>query len=173
MGTWSEKFEAIFVKTFADVDVSRVATANFTGDGNAVDRILTMSNHVVDSGWVQSGVSTLVTTQDFDYIELSAHAFYDQATDAAEQRISPELQIRMTVAGVATVLQTASTGYQRHISEHNNSSNSIPVTIRNVPTGARFQVIGQEGSSSQTGIVDVTTGTFSAKGINKVSVRTN
>lgn len=149
------------------VDQSQLVTGEFTGDGNADGVLFTMVNRDLEGGWALAGPNGVRLNTAADFIEIEAMAFYDQDVSNQEQRIAPSLEVLMN----GNVIQTSATGYQRHTNNHDNSSNTLIRRIKNVPSGALFQIRARNGNDIQDEDVPVTLGTFSVKAVNRVAVK--
>lgn len=148
----------------AVVDRSSIATAGVTGDANQPNVIQTLTQTRADTGLTIAG-NAVTNSIGGDYVEIHAQEYFQQPQAATFARINPELELLKNGAVVAT----SASGYQRHATGHNSSSNSISWTDPNPAAGDTYQLRSQQGSN-QNDILNIDLGTLSVKVVEKVNV---
>lgn len=136
-----------------------LAAASVSGDGNQPNTILTLTSTRADAGWSIAG-NAASFSGNADRIRIEAMAFYDQVNSNGEQRIAPVLELLKN----GTVVAKSATGYQRHFSNHHDSSNTIVYTDPNPGSNPQYQLRAQQGSD-QNEVVQVDIGHFTLEAI--------
>ena len=155
---------ASLIQTTIDVDQSFVAKANVTGDANQPNVIQTLASQRADAGLTIAG-NVITNNIGGDYVEIDVVEYFQQNNNAAYQRINPELQLLKNGAVVAT----SASGYQRHATGHDSSSNSIGYVDHNPAVGDTWQLRSQQGST-QNDVLNIDIGRFSVTVTEKVTV---
>lgn len=146
-----------------------IAQASLVGqDGNQANVPLTLASDQVTIG---SGLSFTADTIQVDtalrFAEISAFAAYDfdegNVNQVAEQRVSPILKLEKLRGGASRLLAPASTAYQRHVSGHNDSSNTISWTDLDVQVGDQYRLLSARGATPAD-VMLITQGQFTVKG---------
>ena len=114
-----------------------LAAYNVTGDGNGDNAPLTLTSTREDTGW---SAGTFTGTP--DRVRITATVFYDIANAGTAQRVSPGLDLLRN----GVVVKISSTGYQRHASDHNESSNTIAFIDPSPGTNPTYSLRARRGS---------------------------
>jgi len=153
------------------VDKSYVAEYVMSGDGNAsAVEELTLALIRQDTPFVEAGDRVTVNL-DGDYLEISAMATYDVNTSGVLQRIAPELELVRTRGGADTILSESATGYQRHATGHDNSSNTIYRLVTDHVAGDIYRLRPRQGGT-QNDTLPISIGHASFKLVEKITVFT-
>lgn len=146
------------------VDQSFLAKASVTGDSNQPNLILTLTSQRTDTGWSISG-NQAIFNDSADYVLINAMTYMQQNVSNAFARINPELELLKN----SIVVAKSSTGYQRHNSGHDSSSNTITYVDHNPSSGDIYQLRAQQGAS-QNDVLNIDLGHFDLIAVKKVSV---
>ncbi|MEA1879963.1 MAG: hypothetical protein U9N11_04910, partial [Campylobacterota bacterium] len=146
------------------VDQSFLAKASVTGDSNQPNLILTLASQRVDAGWSISG-NKAIFNDTADYVEINAMAYMQQNTSGAFERINPELELLKN----GVVVAKSGSGYQRHYTGHDSSSNTITYVDHNPSSGDTYELRAQQGSN-QNDVLNIDLGHFDLIAVKKVSV---
>lgn len=150
---------------------SQVAVASLIGlEGNANNVALSLAGgqQTLGTALVFNGANTaLEVASALVMVELTAFASYEydlgNANIGAQARVSPILRLEKDRGGTVTILASSATGYQRHATGHNDSSNTIAWRDLDPQVGDLYQLVSSRGST-QTDPMPITHGQFTAKG---------
>lgn len=121
------------------------------------------------------GISAFVNNIGGDYVEISAMGTYDydeaDGNQTAEQRVSPIFKLQKQAIGVGAFVNVAisATGYQRHTTGHNDSSNTTFWMDESPSNGDVYRLLYKQGST-QVGPMLITQGHLSIKVVEKITV---
>lgn len=148
-------------------DQSFLAHATTSGDSNVDGQPITLTEVRADAGWTLDTVLNEYTyTGTPDKVRIDAMVQVDATSAGALARISPELLLLKN----GVVVAISSTGYQRHGTGHDTSSNTISYTDPNPGTNPVYVLQSRE-DSIQTEVLPIDLGHFSLDAIEKVLVR--
>ena len=146
--------DAIVSALTSPVTNSPLAKASVTGDGNQPNTILTLTSERADAGWSFAGNAATFTGSP-NRVRINAMAFYEQPSNSSFQRISPQLELLKN----GVVVAISSTGYQRHTTGHDSSSNTIMYIDANPGVNPQYQLRAQQ-ESTQNDVLNVDLGHF-------------
>jgi len=130
-----------------------IAHFTLSGNGNAVNAPVTTTEVRRDAPWTESaGFITYANATPVNSVEINAMVFYPHLTvDNQKQRVSPVLELLKGTEVVAT----SAKGYQRHITGHKDSSNTIVYKDPNPGPSPTYSLRTQQGSDKNQ-VVDMT-----------------
>lgn len=141
----------------SDKLITPLAHFSVSGDGNAVNTPLTLTQNRLDNLWSESsGIVTYTSSTPADRVEISAMTFYDETENNQAQRMSPQLELLKN----GSVVAKSSTGYQRHTNDHADSSNGIFYVDYSPGASPTYSLRSQRGAD-QTESSPVDLGHFS------------
>jgi hypothetical protein len=135
--------------------VSPMAAYDVTGNGNGNNTVLSLTTVREDAGWLAGAFAGTP-----DRVRITTTVNYDIPQNGAAQRVSPILEL---LKG-GTVVAISSTGYQRHATDHNESSNTITFTDPTPGANPVYSLRARRGSS-QTDVVNVSLGSIQLEAI--------
>ena len=136
-----------------------MAAATVTGDSNQPNSPLTLTSVRADAGWTVNA-NNMVFTGEPDRVRINAQTYFQQNQSGAFARINPELELLKNGAVVAK----SGTGYQRHGSGHDSSSNDISYVDPAPGVDPVYQLRAQQGST-QNDFLAVDIGSFSCEAV--------
>ena len=140
-------------------DRQPMAAATVSGDSNQPNSPLTLTSVREDGDWTV-GANSMSFGGAPDRVRIHAQTYYQQNQSGAFARINPELELLKNGAVVAK----SGTGYQRHGSGHDSSSNDISYVDPNPGTNPVYQLRAQQGST-QNDFLAVDIGSFSCEAV--------
>ena len=147
------------------VDKSYVFTATMSGDANQPNVLATITATRTDSPFALAGNEVTYTPAgSADHVIIETNEWYTDPQSGARARVAPEMELLRN----GVVVARSASGYQRHSSGHNQSSNGISWVDGN-PAGAVYSIRAQQGSS-QTDVVNRDTASLSIRAVEKVTV---
>ena len=135
--------------------------ASVTGNHNAANTVLTVTETRADAGWSFPATNRLTFTGEPNYVELEINiASIQPLGDPQKQRVRPIVELLRN----NTVIAISATGYQRHVIDDASSSNNFPFRDVNPGTNPSYRLRTQQGNT-MTEVVDVTLGSITAKAV--------
>jgi len=149
-------------------EIGHIAAYTLSGDGNANNVNIALTSVREDTGWTSAanaatwGGITLAPNGSIDRVEITAQVYYDPPNSNLLQRIAPVVNLLKN----GVVVATAASGYQRHATGHNDSSNTI-VFMDVVPTTGDVWTLQSQQGSLQGDVLPITRGQLTFKTIER------
>lgn len=151
--------------TTVQVENSFLASAGVTGDSNQPNQILNLAPTRQDGAWTVAGnVASYAGSP--DRVEIDASTYMQQNQSGAFARINPELEL---VRNGTTVVAKSGSGYQRHATGHDSSSNDFSWIDPAPGANPSYTLRAQQGSV-QNDVLNVDIGHASFVAVEKVNV---
>lgn len=155
------------IKTIAEISEAGgsapdpLAHFDVSGDGNQPNTTLTLSSNREDGAWSEAG-NVVTYSGSPDRVRITAMAGYENPTDVSgKQRICPELEL---IKNGTQRLAVSASGYQRHNSGANTSSNTISFIDPDPGVNPNYRLRAQQGGN-QNDVEQIDIGHFSLEAV--------
>lgn len=142
-------------------DFSSLVSCDLSGDANADNTIIALASVRADTG-LSVVNNEIVNSIGGSYVKVSANSFFEEPSAGFLSGVSPVMELLKN----GSVVAISATGYQRHGSGNNSSSNTICYTDPNPQIADVYSLRSQRGST-QTDVMPIDLGSFSVTVVDK------